>query len=319
VNASAGECDFAAAVRAGLTAAKKSLPCRFFYDAEGSKIFEEICALEEYYLTRAEDEILAGRAGEIVALVPPLAEIVELGSGSSSKTRHLIRAAIERDGRARYTALDISRSALEASGRALTAEFETLDVKGVVGEYHAGLEAIGVEGRGPRLFLWLGSNVGNFDRTEAAQFLGVLRDSMDVDDRLLIGIDRRKARSILERAYDDAAGVTARFNLNLLARMAAEFDAPIDLACFRHVALFDETEGRIEMHIESLVDQTIVIPRLELEITLARGERIHTENSYKYSDEEIAVLAEASRMLVQRTYHDARALFTLAVFAPRLD
>jgi dimethylhistidine N-methyltransferase len=316
VNARATSFDFAAAVREGLVADEKRLPCRFFYDAEGSRLFEDICRLPEYYLTRAEDEILGAHAREIVELVPPRSEIVELGSGSAVKTRRLIRAAIERDGRARYTAIDISRSALEACGRALTAEFATLDVKGVAAEYHAGLDAIDARGRAPRLYLWLGSNVGNLDRIEAARFVEELRAGMDVEDRFVIGIDRRKEKAVLEPAYDDAAGVTARFNLNLLTRLAAEFGARIDLARFRHVAYYDENEGRIEMHIESLVDQEVEIPRLEIAVRLRAGERIHTENSYKYSDGEIEALAQAAGMRVQRAFQDQRGLFTVAVFRP---
>ncbi|MDZ4774878.1 MAG: L-histidine N(alpha)-methyltransferase [Planctomycetota bacterium] len=311
--------EFAASVREGLTATPKRLECRYFYDAVGSTLFEEICALPEYYLTRAEDEILERHAREIVELMPHPFEIVELGSGSSKKTRRLIQAAIERDGRARYTAVDISRSALESSGRALTNEFEALTVKGVVAEYAAGLEALATSGGVPRLYVWLGSNVGNFDREEAAQFLSEWRAGMDIEDRLVLGVDRRKSKSVLEPAYDDAAGVTARFNLNLLTRLGAEFGADIELSRFRHVAFYDEELGRIEMHIESLVEQTIELPRLEIAVHLARGERIHTENSYKYSDAEVALLAQASGLDVRRIVHDSRGLFTLVLLAPRFD
>lgn len=308
--------DLANAVLAGLASVPKRLPCRFFYDETGSRIFEEICALPEYYLTRAEDEILAQRAREIVALVPKEAEIVELGSGSATKTKHLIAAAIERDGRARYTPIDISRAALEDAGRSLTAEFETLQVDAVLAEYQDGLEHLVRAGRGPRLYTWLGSNVGNFDRAGAAQFLTALQHHLDIEDRLVIGIDRRKEKSVLEAAYDDSRGVTARFNLNILKRISAELDCAIDLERFRHVAFYDEIEGRIEMHLESRVAQSIAIPRLDLVVPLAAGERIHTENSYKYSDAEIQDLAHASGMSVQRVYHDARERFALCVFAP---
>ena len=192
----------------------------------------------------------------------------------------------------------------------------TLFVHAVAAEYHAGLAHIASPGRGPRLYLWLGSNVGNFDRTEAVEFVSGLGQHMGFLDRLVIGIDRRKSKAILEPAYADAAGVTARFNLNLLARLASTFDCRIDLSHFEHVALYDEVEGRIEMHLESRVEQVIAIPELELHVELARGERIHTENSYKYSDDEIQALARESLMRVQREYHDAGDLFTLAVLAP---
>ncbi|MBL8858007.1 MAG: L-histidine N(alpha)-methyltransferase [Planctomycetes bacterium] len=308
--------DFAAAVREGLCATPKRLPCRFFYDETGSKLFEEICSLPEYYLTRAEDEILTARSSEILALVPSGSEIVELGSGSAEKSRHLIAAAIARDSRARYTPIDISRSALESSARALTARFPSLHVHAIAAEYHAGLARSASPGRGPRLYVWLGSNVGNFDRTEAAAFLSGLCAHMGLEDRLVIGIDRRKSKAVLEPAYADAAGVTARFNLNLLARLAATFHCAIDLAQFEHVAFYDEIEGRIEMHLESRVEQVIDIPELELQVALMKGERIHTENSYKYSDDEMRELARAAGMRVQREFHDSGEQFTLAVFAP---
>ncbi len=311
--------DLAEAVRAGFAATPKTLPCRFFYDAEGSAIFEEICALPEYYLTRAEDEILARHADEILSLVPQGSQIVELGSGSGTKTRHLIAAAIRRNGRAHYLPIDISRSALEGAAVSLLSEFETLRIDAVEAEYREGLERLSTPGRAPRLYLWLGSNVGNFDRDEAAHFLGELSEHMESDDRLVLGVDRKKPEGILVPAYDDAQGVTARFNLNLLERVARELDARFDPSCFRHVALWNDAEGRIEMHLESRVDQTVRIEKLDLDVSFAEGERIHTENSYKYDDAQIEELARAAGLSMRRTFTDEQSLFSTCVLAPRLD
>lgn len=310
--------EFAEAVRAGLTAAPKSLPCRYFYDDAGSRLFEEICALPEYYLTRAEDEILALRAGELVQRMPPGSEVVELGSGTSIKTRRVLAALIERDGRALYRPIDVSLAALEEGARSLTRALPALRVEAVAAEYRAGLRALPGVGRPPRLYLWLGSNVGNYGREEAAEFLRELGAYVDLLDRVVVGFDRRKDPSVLVAAYDDAAGVTARFNRNLLARVAAEFRADVDPESFRHVARYDETAGRIEMFLESTRAQRVRIPALELEVELAAGERIHTEDSYKYSDAEIAALAQVADFRVEDLWTDPAERFRLAVFAPLL-
>ncbi|HEV2125431.1 MAG TPA: L-histidine N(alpha)-methyltransferase, partial [Chloroflexota bacterium] len=202
-------------VRACLTAAPKRLPCRFFYDAAGSAIFDEICDLPEYYVTRAEREILQEHAGAIAALAPQRCRLVELGSGSASKTRLIIEALLQRQGTLRYIPVDISRSALEESALPLLDRYTGLDIQAVAAEYQDGLRYLERASSGPKLILWLGSNVGNFERADAAAFLRQVRSTMTLEDRLLIGIDLRKDRSILEPAYDDAQGVTARFNKNL--------------------------------------------------------------------------------------------------------
>jgi dimethylhistidine N-methyltransferase len=302
--------------RAGLTHRPRRLSCRFFYDAEGSRLFEEICALPEYYLTRAEDEILAHHAHDIVRSVPPGALVVELGSGSARKTRHLLAAAIDRSGSARYVPIDISRAALESSARELRALFPELTVEPIEGEYEEIARVLEATRDQPRLVLWLGSNVGNLDRASAAKFVAGIRARLHAHDRLVIGIDRRKAKRILEHAYDDSAGVTARFNLNLLKRINAELDGDFDLARFGHRSFYDETDGRIEMHLESLEDQVVRIGALDLELRFAQGERIHTEDSYKYSDAEMVELARAAGMRIERRFHDEAGLFAVCVLAP---
>jgi len=306
--------DLAAEVARGLSAERKSIPCRFFYDATGSRLFQEICELPEYYLTRAEDEILARAALEIVGTLPPDAFLAELGSGDGRKTRRLIEAALARTKALLYMPIDISRSALEACARGILAEYPTVSVHAVAAEYEDGLRLLAQETDRPKLVLWLGSNVGNLGRRAAGEFLGRLAASLGARDKLLIGIDLRKSPAILEPAYDDAAGITARFNLHVLERINAELDGDFDLAAFRHVALYEPAQGRIEMHLESRVDQTVRIGKLDRRFALRAGERIHTEDSYKYSLAEIDDLARAAGMRPERRWLDRAERFSLDLF-----
>ena len=308
--------EFAREVEAGLTASPKTLPCRFFYDARGSQLFERICGLEEYYPTRAEDQILERRAAEIVAPLPAGVELVELGSGSSTKTRHVIEALIARQGELTYVPIDISRSILEHGSRALLAEYPALRIHALASEYEPALESLVAEDPSPRLVLWLGSTVGNLSREAAASFLHRLRKSLAPDDRLLIGIDLRKDSRVLERAYDDREGVTAAFNLNLLERMNRELGGEFDFTRFRHRATWREDPGRIEMHIESLVDQTVRIAKLGLVVPFRAGETIHTESAYKYSAGEIDGLAQAAGLRVERRWTDELGRFSANLMAP---
>jgi len=311
-----GQVDLAREVRTGLSAARKRLPCRFFYDEVGSRIFEEICATPEYYLTRAEDEILERSAAAIVGAVTPSATIVELGSGSAKKTRRLLEAHVARGGKPAFAMVDISSAALRTSAAELRAAFPDMQVRGVAAEYQDGIALLAAEKREPWLVLWLGSNVGNLDRAEAARFLAGIRARLRTGDRFLLGVDRRKDARVLERAYDDAAGVTARFNQNLLARINADLGGNFEPDAFRHVAIYDERAGRIEMHLESLRDQVVHLGALDLDVRFARDERIHTEDSYKYSDAEVEELAGTSGFAVERAFTDARGQFLSVLLAP---
>jgi dimethylhistidine N-methyltransferase len=305
---------FADAVRAGLTANPKSLPCRFFYDAEGSRLFEAISELPEYYLTRAGTEIMEARSGEVVAKLPRGATLIELGSGSSTKTRHLIERFLRRDGRLLYIPVDISRSMLEESARALLDEFAGLEIVAVAGEYQEAMAQLRRDFGLPKLILWLGSNIGNLDRPEAVEFLRCLRGLMAAEDRLLVGIDLRKERSLLEAAYDDAQGITARFNKNILARINRELGGEFDLDRFHHRARYEEDAGRVVMHLESAVAQTVPIAALDLAVPFAAGEMIHTENSYKYSPAEIRETAAAAGLRIAEQWFDRKEQFSLNLF-----
>lgn len=306
----------AASVKEGLARRPRRLDCRWFYDEAGSRLFEEICATPEYYVTRAEDEILRDRAGEIAALVPGDAAVVELGGGSATKTRRLLDALLGRQPRLRCVMIDISESALAASARALLAAYPRIELVSICAEYEDGLARLDEVAPAPRLLLWLGSNVGNFHRDEAAAFLGRVRAALAPEDRLLIGIDLRKERAALERAYDDAAGVTARFNRNLLARVNRELGGSFDLAAFRHEARWDEGAGRVEMWLVSERPQRVRIELLDLDVDLAAGEAIHTENSYKYSPAEIEALASAAGFEIAGQWFDRARRFSDSLLAP---
>ena len=283
-------------------------------------MFEAICELPEYYLMRVEREILLAQAGEIAGLFPEEIALVELGSGSASKTRILIEEFLRRQPSSaalRYVPVDISRTMLEESSQALLRDYPALEITAIAGEYHDCFPRLFAEAAGAKLILWLGSNVGNLDRQEAAAFLRLVGQTMSRQDRLLVGIDLRKDSSVLQRAYDDSAGVTARFNLNILARINRELGGHFDLNAFQHQAVYDEKIGRVEIYLASARAQRVSIDHLNLEVPFAAGERVHTENSYKYSLAEIEALAAASGLLLKRQWLDAGHRFSVNLFAPR--
>jgi len=311
--------EFARAVEVGLTAKPKYLPCRFFYDDEGSRLFEEICELPEYYLTRAERSILRDHAQEIASRFSGPVTLAELGSGSASKTRILIEALLARHGALRYVPVDISHSMLEESSRALLEEYRSLEILAIAAEYREGLRRLARETNRPKLILWLGSNVGNLYREEAAEFLESLRRSMAPPDRLLMGIDLRKDRDTLEHAYDDARGVTARFNLNLLARINRELGGRFDLASFDHRAVYNQEAGRVELYLVSQKAQAVPIESLDLVVPFKKNETIDTEYSFKYSLDEIQGLAFAAGLTLERQWLDRKQRFSVNLFAPAAD
>lgn len=306
---------FAQDVAAGLTASPKWLPYRYFYDHQGSLLFEAICDLPEYYVTRAEREVLQARAGEIASLLPQANTLVELGSGSAVKTRLLLDAFFRSRHALRYVPIDISRSMLTESSLALLQEYPSLEILAVAAEYYDGLRHLKAETGRPKLILWLGSNVGNLERPEAACFLRLVQATMSHRDRLLVGIDLRKDRTILERAYDDSQGVTARFNLNLLARINHELGGQFDLTAFRHRAVYNEDLGRIEMYLVSTRAQHVAIEQLGLHVAFDAGEVVHTENSYKYSLAEINALAVLAGMRLEAQWFDTGQRFSVTLFS----
>ena len=302
---------FARDVETGLTASPKRLSCRFFYDRAGSRLFELICALPEYYLTRTEHKILQERAAQIVCMAPPGTTLIELGSGSAVKTRVLIEAFLERREKLLFAPVDISPSVLEQSSLELLGLYPNLQILAVAAEYGPGLERLKETLSGPKLILFLGSNIGNFERPDAARFLDLVGRSMAPGDHLLAGIDLRKERETLEAAYDDAQGVTARFNLNILARINRELGGRFDLEAFRHRAVYNEEEGRVEMYLVSTCDQKVAVEDLGMEVGFAEGETIRSENSYKYSTAEIEELAAAAGLGLEAQWFDGGRSFSL--------
>ncbi len=306
--------NFADDVRRGLSAERKRLFPKYFYDELGSELFEAICLLPEYYLTRAENEILTRDADEIVgALGDARTSLLEFGSGSAVKTRSIIGALLRRqpDGLL-YTPVDISATALEQSARVLLQSYPALGVAAYAGDYDSALahvrENVGEAERA--LVLFLGSNIGNFDREEAHAFLRALRGVLRAGDALLVGADLKKSPAALEAAYDDSLGVTAAFNLNILVRINREFDADFRPRDFQHVAVYNEEVGRVEMHLQSTRPQEVNIRALEMRVRFAKGERIHTENSYKYDLAELSQLAERAGFTLARTWLDRAEQFS---------
>jgi dimethylhistidine N-methyltransferase len=310
---------FARDVRAGLTSQPKQLSCCFFYDAEGSALFEAICDLPEYYLTRAERAILQKHADAIAARFPHGARLVELGSGNSSKTRLLIEAFLRRQETLEYVPLDICRVVLQETALELLRAYPQLAITAIAAEYHEGLQHLGGSSPVPKLILWLGSNVGNFHRSEAIEFLRKVRGTMAAADRLLLGVDLRKERQRLEAAYDDAQGVTAAFNLNLLERINRELGGRFDRAAFHHQAVYSEAIGRVEMYLVSNCSQTVRIDALDLDVPFAATEAVHTENSYKYSFAEIEALAHAAGLQIEERWLDRDGSFSVSLLGPRTE
>ena len=306
---------FCAVTADGLSADRKWLPCRFFYDRAGSELFERICDLPEYYLTRTERAILQRSAPEIIAAAGPEIAIVEFGSGSSAKTRLLLQAALDRQKRLHYAPIDISGDFLRTCALALLDDFPGLHVAAIAAEYHDAIAAL-PETAAPRLILFLGSSIGNFTPAEATAFLSHVRQAMRPDDRLLIGIDLLKDRSRIEAAYNDAQGVTAAFNKNLLTRINRELGADIQVAAFDHAAPFVEAQSRIEMHLVCRRAHTAYIGALDMTFSFRNGETIHTENSHKYSIGGFASLCAASGLRVQQRWTDDAEWFALLLVAP---
>lgn len=314
---------FAEDVRRGLTADPKVLFPKYFYDALGSRLFEAICELPEYYLTRAETEIFQRHGGEIAGALDGPVRLVELGSGDGRKTRLLIEALVARQGGLEYLPVDVSRSAVEQGAERLLHAFPELTVTAFVAEYQAGLRALRAERVAPglrTLVLFLGSTIGNLDPEERTALLREIRAVLRPGDGLLLGVDLKKPESILVPAYDDALGVTAAFNLNVLSRINQELGGGFDLGAFRHRARWNRELGRMEMHLESLREQTVPIRDPGLEVRFAAGETIHTESSYKLDPGQVAEMAAAGGFAVRRTWTDRGGKFASillqAILAP---
>ncbi|ARA94878.1 L-histidine N(alpha)-methyltransferase [Rhodothermaceae bacterium RA] len=304
---------FREAVIAGLSQSPRSIPAKFFYDARGSQLFEQITELEAYYPTRTEIAILEAHMAAIVERIGPRALLVEYGSGSSRKTRLLLDHLIDPAG---YVPIDISRKHLLASARALARRFPDLPILAVCADYMDDVPLPHPEGPVNRIVAFFpGSTIGNLEPDDAVAFLRHVAGVVGPGGGLLIGVDLQKDTRVLERAYNDEHGVTAAFNLNLLARINRELEGTFDLETFRHHAFYNAEQGRIEMHLISRIDQTVCLgdgPCFDL----AAGETIRTEYSYKYTLEGFATLAERAGFHVDTVWTDSRAYFSLQFLCP---
>ena len=294
---------------AGLMAAQKHLPCKFFYDEAGSKLFEQITRLEEYYQSRTEKSILKRHAGELIRGVEG-ASLIEIGSGDCSKISILLqalpRALIKTS---TYVPVDVSLSAIEESRCKLEERFGAIEVCGIVADFMQQIHLVSQHEN--KIFCFFGSTIGNLDRRDAVRFVAKLGKLIKTGERLLLGLDMVRDKSVLERAYNDEKGVTSRFNKNILNVANKILGTDFEPEYFRHHAFFDEEKQRIEMHLVATRDITIKFPFFEGDLEIPKGQTIHTENSYKFTYHHIDAFASASGLSVRAVYTDSNRWFTL--------
>ncbi|MBZ0265942.1 L-histidine N(alpha)-methyltransferase [bacterium] len=297
-------------VHTGLRATPKWMPSKYFYDKRGSEIFEQICELDEYYVTRTEKQIMEDNIEEISARIGSKVALIEPGSGNSEKVRFLLNNL---DNPLIYTPMEISVEYMKEVVEELEREFPELAILPVVGDFTASFQLpdYSVSPK-KRVFYFPGSTIGNFTPSEASKLLRNFSSHCQVGDGLLIGIDLLKEEAILEAAYDDAMGVTAEFNLNLLRRMQNELHAELDLENYSHKAVVNHEHSRVEMHLLSLSNQKIVID--DQEYSLREGETIHTENSYKYTPQQIKELGESADYKLLAAWYDDKKYFSINYF-----
>lgn len=297
-------------VTSGLSQVPKTLPSRYFYDDRGSELFEQICALPEYYPTRTETAILRTYASEIAATTGPC-ELVELGSGSAKKTRILLDAYDQLGYSLRYLPIDVSGGMLERSALELLISYPPLQVHGLVGTYELALKRLPPAGLSARMLCFLGSTLGNLNPQECEIFFAQITAALEPGEYFLLGVDLQKSQEQLEAAYNDASGVTAEFNLNLLTHLNQCFAGNFDLAQFSHWAFYNHSQHQIEMHLKSLGDQTVRLETLDLQVGLVAGETILTEISRKFNLSTIQQDLQAQRLIPLRIWTDPKHWFGL--------
>ncbi len=303
-------------VRTGLLAEPKELAPKYFYDERGSQLFEQITELEEYYPTRAERAILAERAAEIVAAAGKPRTLIELGSGSASKTRHLLSAMRDAACLHTYVPVDISEEITHETAASLVEEYPGLAVRGLVCDFEHHLERI-PDGEGGRLVAFLGGTIGNLYPGARRDFLSRVAAMLGPADRLLLGTDLVKDRARLEAAYDDSQGVTAEFNKNVLEVLNRELGADFDLDSFEHVARYDDEEARMDIRLRSLVDQTVRVEELGLRVAFVAGEEMRTEISSKFTRERLERVYSDAGLAMSGWFTDTGGDYALSLAAPR--
>jgi dimethylhistidine N-methyltransferase len=289
----------------GLSLPQKALPPKYFYDAQGSRLFEAICRLKEYYPTRAELALTSGHIRAIARFAGSGNTLIEYGSGESMKSRLLIEALRP----SAYIPVDISEDALRGAAAKLRRRFPRLDIRPVHGDFSQPLKIPMLRAMGRRVVYFPGSTIGNLTPGDARAFLRMTRGQVGPRGAMLVGVDLKKDADALHAAYNDAKGVTAAFNLNLLARINRELGGDFDLRCFRHYAFYNVAPGRIEMHLVSLAPQSVNIGKHRF--AFEAGESIHTENSYKYSIDGFRALAKSAGFKGEKVWLDPKGLFSL--------
>ncbi len=305
------ETPFAKDVREGLSAEPKKLSSKYFYDDAGSRIFQQIMEMPEYYLTRAEMEIMTEQAAAIADALPyrvPF-NIIELGAGDGLKTNELLKYLVQQRVEFTYIPIDISGEAMHQLEDKLAQSMPGLDVRPVVGDYFKVLDNLDSEGR-PNLYLFMGGNIGNYEKEGAFELLKMLRNVMQDNGRLMTGFDLRKNPRIIQKAYDDSDGITRAFNLNLLTRMNRELDADFDLDAFNFYSFYNPRNGEVRSMLVSMANQKVHIGALEQSFRFQANELIHTELSKKYTLDEIEELAVGSGFVMEKNFFDSQQYFT---------
>ena len=298
-------------VRRGLTSTPKRLSPKYLYDDRGSDLFEQITELPEYYPMREEGALLNAISPGLVASMAP-SEVVELGSGSSTKTRVLLDSGRNNGCLQRYVAFDVSRSIIELAAAELLQRYNGLEVYGIVGDFHRHLDKIPLH-HGRRLILFLGGTLGNLYRDERIELLGQIRNLLSPDDRLLIGFDLVKDKAVIEAAYNDSQGVTAEFNRNMLRVINNGLDGDFDPDAFEHYAYFNTEESRIEMHLRPRARQVAYLKKIDLKVEIEAPETIWTESSHKFTPDSVGEMLKASGLALKEWYVAEGDMFSLAL------
>jgi L-histidine Nalpha-methyltransferase len=309
----AGEPTFGEEVAAGLRSVPKRLSPKFLYDDVGSALFDAITFLPEYYLTRAETEILRDWGWEMVRLLDSPVDFLELGSGSAVKTRILIEEALRVQRSLRYSPIDISSEALRSSSQKLVDAYREVSIRAYAGDYFDVLGSGELRLERKTLAMFMGSNVGNYEPEQARRIVDLLAGVLRPGDGLLLGTDLKKDRATLERAYDDPAGVTAAFDRNVLARINRELGGDFSVRDFEHVVRYDEGRGCIDSYLEARRDMRVTLAEIGVYLAFERGERIHVESSYKFSDQDVAALGASAGFRLAHTWHDRAAAFSVSL------
>ena len=306
------EKSFSEEILHGLKKNMKSISPKFFYDKKGSELFDQICLLSEYYPTKTEISILKEIQSELSSYLDDSFRLVELGSGSSIKTRLILDVFVQIQDKIEYFPIDISDILAESSEQLLQ-DYENLQITGIIDTYEGGLEFLKTYDKKKNLIVFLGSSFGNFSNSEGYAFLQKINSTMKSGDLFLIGLDLVKDKNILEKAYDDSQGITADFNLNLLSRINNELDGDFCLKNFSHIATYNELDQRIEMYLKSLVNQSIILSKPGFSFSLKKDELIHTEYSHKYTEQQISKLLKSTGFKPKKTWIDKNNYFSLTL------